>query len=45
MKDAFDTSTKLKFRSASDPLYIKFGTARDKEPQYDIRSGQLKLSG
>ncbi|KAF9222351.1 hypothetical protein BS17DRAFT_818684 [Gyrodon lividus] len=45
MKDVFDTSTKLRFRDAGDPQYIKFGAVRDKDPQYDIRSGQLKLAG
>ncbi|KAL4068706.1 hypothetical protein V8B97DRAFT_2024646 [Scleroderma yunnanense] len=43
--DIFDKTTKLRVRSADDPQYIKFGTVRDKDPQYDIRSGQLKLTG
>ncbi|KAF9231963.1 hypothetical protein BU15DRAFT_67879 [Melanogaster broomeanus] len=41
----FDKTTKLGFRDANEPQFIKFGTVRDKEPEYDIRSGQLKLSG
>ena len=45
MKEIFDKTTKLRFRDASDPQYIKFGTVRDKDPQCDIRSGQLKLAG
>ncbi|KAF8554802.1 hypothetical protein OG21DRAFT_1522180 [Imleria badia] len=45
MKEIFDKTTKLRFRDAGDPQYIKFGTVRDKDPQYDIRSGQLKLAG
>ncbi|KAI6123788.1 hypothetical protein EDD16DRAFT_608175 [Pisolithus croceorrhizus] len=45
MADVFDKTTKLQFRNANEPQYIKFGTIRDKEPQYNIRSGQLKLSG
>ena len=45
MKEIFDKTTKLRFRDANDPQYIKFGTVRDKDPQYDIRSGQLKLAG
>ncbi|KAG9312271.1 hypothetical protein JVU11DRAFT_7574 [Chiua virens] len=45
MKELFDKTTKLRFRDANDPQYIKFGTVRDKDPQYDIRSGQLKLVG
>ncbi|KAF9234835.1 hypothetical protein BU15DRAFT_78668 [Melanogaster broomeanus] len=45
MKDEFDRTTKLRFRNAEEPQYIKFGTVRDKDPEYDIRSGQLKLAG
>ncbi|KAH7929514.1 hypothetical protein BV22DRAFT_1080689 [Leucogyrophana mollusca] len=41
----FDKTTKLRFRNAEDPSYIKFGTVRDKDPKCDIRSGQLKLQG
>ncbi|KAG2122351.1 hypothetical protein DEU56DRAFT_974525 [Suillus clintonianus] len=41
----FDTSTKLRFRKPDEPSYIKFGTVRDKDPKYNIRSGQLKLAG
>ncbi|KIM58498.1 hypothetical protein SCLCIDRAFT_128166, partial [Scleroderma citrinum Foug A] len=40
-----DKTTKLQFRRADEPQYIQFGTVRDKEPEYNIRSGQLKLSG
>lgn len=43
--DVFDKTTKLRVRNAEDPQYIKFGTMRDKDPQYDIRSGQLRLTG
>ena len=45
MKEIFDQTTKLRFRDADGPQYIKFGTVRDKDPQYGIRSGQLKLAG
>ncbi|KAG1830176.1 hypothetical protein EV424DRAFT_1315773 [Suillus variegatus] len=45
MTDIFDGTTKLRFRNPEDPSYIKFGTVRDKDPQRDIRNGQLKLSG
>ncbi|KAF9231965.1 hypothetical protein BU15DRAFT_55561 [Melanogaster broomeanus] len=45
MTGIFDKTTKLRLRNAEDPQYIKFGTVRDKDPQYDIRSGQLRLSG
>lgn len=45
MTGIFDRTTKVRFRDADEPQYIKFGSVRDKEPEYDIRSGQLKLSG
>ncbi|EIW80579.1 hypothetical protein CONPUDRAFT_105630 [Coniophora puteana RWD-64-598 SS2] len=45
MADVFDKSSKLRFRRAEDPCYIKFGTSRDKDPAYNIRGGQLKLRG
>ncbi|KAK0448954.1 uncharacterized protein EV420DRAFT_1566356 [Desarmillaria tabescens] len=43
--ECFDKATKLRFRNAEEPAYIKFGTMRDREPAFDIRSGQLKLAG
>lgn len=43
--DVFDKTTKLRVRNVEDPQYIKFGTMRDKDPQCDIRSGQLRLTG
>ncbi|KAH7912709.1 hypothetical protein BJ138DRAFT_1228273 [Hygrophoropsis aurantiaca] len=45
MVNIFDKTTKLRFRNAEDPSYIKFGTIRDKDPKCDIRSGQLKMQG
>ncbi|EIW80674.1 hypothetical protein CONPUDRAFT_125506 [Coniophora puteana RWD-64-598 SS2] len=45
MKGVFDTTTKHRFRDASEPYYLKFGTAKVKDIQYGIRSGQLKLDG
>ncbi|KAG2043946.1 hypothetical protein BDR03DRAFT_940321 [Suillus americanus] len=45
MADSFDKSAKLRFRKPDEPSYIKFGTIRDKDLKYDIRSGQLKLAG
>jgi len=45
MSGIFDKTTKVRFRNADEPQYIKFGGVRDKDPEYDIRSGQLKLSG
>ncbi|KAI9573191.1 hypothetical protein HD554DRAFT_2059675 [Boletus coccyginus] len=45
MSEIFDRTAKLRFRDTDGPQYIKFGTVRDKDPQYNIRSGQLKLAG
>ncbi|KAG1836542.1 hypothetical protein DFJ58DRAFT_669610 [Suillus subalutaceus] len=45
MTDIFDMSTKLRFRNPEESSFIKFGTIRDKDPQFDIRNGQLKLNG
>ncbi|KAF8901895.1 hypothetical protein CPB84DRAFT_1846607 [Gymnopilus junonius] len=41
----FDRTTKLRFRSADEAQYIKFGTLKDRDPKLNIRSGQLKLNG
>ncbi|KAK0222699.1 hypothetical protein EDD85DRAFT_860789 [Armillaria nabsnona] len=43
--ECFDKTTKHRFRNANEPAYIKFGTMRDTDPQLDIRSGQLRLTG
>ncbi|KAF9442562.1 hypothetical protein P691DRAFT_810428 [Macrolepiota fuliginosa MF-IS2] len=45
MADKFDKTTKLAFRDPNDPQYIRFGNARDREPNLGIRAGQLKLDG
>ncbi|KAF9465198.1 hypothetical protein BDZ94DRAFT_415086 [Collybia nuda] len=41
----FDKTTKLTFRNISEPQFVKFGSARDRDPKLNIRSGQLKLLG
>jgi hypothetical protein len=43
--EAFDKTTKLSFRKEDEPAYVRFGTARDRDHNYDIRAGQLKLTG
>jgi hypothetical protein len=43
--DCFDNTTKLRFRNSDEPQYIKFGGARDNDPTFKIRFGQLKLLG
>lgn len=45
MARQFDKTTKTIFRSPEDTAYIRFGSMRDKDPQYNIRNGQLTLSG
>jgi len=41
----FDKATKLRFRDAEEPQYIKFGSNRDNDENHNIRFGQLKLTG
>jgi len=41
----FDKTTKLRFRNAEEPQYVKFGSTRDNDESYNIRFGQLKLIG
>ncbi|KAH7929509.1 hypothetical protein BV22DRAFT_1080676 [Leucogyrophana mollusca] len=45
MTAEFDRTAKLRFSNPSEPSYIRFGTVRDKDPAFNIRSGQLKLPG
>ena len=41
----FDKTTKLRFRKAEEPQYMKFGSTRDYDEECNIRSGQLRLEG
>jgi hypothetical protein len=43
--ECFDKSTKLRFLNSDEPQFIKFGGARDNDPNCNIRFGQLKLLG
>jgi hypothetical protein len=45
MTTEFDRSAKLAFEKAANPLFIKFGGARDRDLKLNIRAGQLKLLG
>jgi hypothetical protein len=45
MSTIFDSTTKQRFGNENDPAYIKFGTIKDKDTNFNIRSGQLKLMG
>ncbi|KAJ3859048.1 hypothetical protein EV359DRAFT_75728 [Lentinula novae-zelandiae] len=41
----FDSDAKHTFRNPDDPVFIKFGTFRDRDPSVDIKAGQLKIPG
>ena len=41
----FDKTTKLRFRTAEEPQFVKFGSTRDNDESCNIRFGQLKLMG
>ena len=45
ISDRFDETTKKTFRSSEDVCLIAFGTTMDKDVQYGIRSGKLKVPG
>jgi hypothetical protein len=41
----FDETTKRLFRSRTENQYILFGSRLDKDPNFGIRNGKLKLTG
>ena len=41
----FDKTTKLHFRNADEPQFVKFGSTRDNDEDCNIRYGQLKMTG
>ena len=41
----FDKTTKLRFRNADEPQFVKFGSTRDNDEDCNIRYGQLKMTG
>lgn len=43
--DKFDKKTKPSFTSDEDDYWIQFAGIREKDPDLNIRSGQLKISG
>ncbi|KAI6158098.1 hypothetical protein BKA82DRAFT_4326253 [Pisolithus tinctorius] len=45
MKNVFDKTTKFRSSNSNDPSFIHFGTVGDRDPEYNIPSGQLKLPG
>ena len=45
MKDEFDKTTKFHFNNLTEASYIRFGTVKDCDLAFNIKSGQLKLPG
>ena len=45
MTNEFDKTTKLRFNNPTEPSYIRFGTVKDRDLAFNIKSGQLKLPG
>ncbi|KAL1725504.1 hypothetical protein EV714DRAFT_221153 [Schizophyllum commune] len=43
--DTFDRTTKLTFKNAKTPSYVKFGGMNDNDPAYSIRGGRLVIAG
>jgi hypothetical protein len=41
----FDRLGKLTFDKESSPVFVKFGSARDRNPKLKIRGGQLTIEG
>jgi len=41
----FETTTKHTFGSTEETQFIKFGSFRDNEEKFNIRFGQLRLTG
>lgn len=41
----FDKTTKHRFRDVEETQFIKFGSIRDNDEEFNIRYGQLKLTG
>ena len=41
----FDKTTKVWFSDDTQPQYVRFGSTRDNDTEFNIRFGQLKLNG
>ena len=39
MAREFDKTTKLRFDNSSEPSYIRFGTVKDRDAGFNIKSG------
>ena len=45
MMEQFEKATKATFRNPNDPSFIRFGSMRDRDDKFGIRSGQLRVEG
>lgn len=45
MTSEFDKSTKHCFRNHTEPAFIPFGSVKDRDLAFNIKSGKLKLPG
>ncbi|KAM6497400.1 hypothetical protein JOM56_007873 [Amanita muscaria] len=45
MASAFDKVNKCTFNSPNTPCYVKFGGLKYNDPEFDIRSGSIKIVG
>ena len=43
--ESFDTGLKWVFADNSKPQFVKFGSPRDNDPRYNVKTGKLRLSG
>ncbi|KDQ59135.1 hypothetical protein JAAARDRAFT_192677 [Jaapia argillacea MUCL 33604] len=43
--DCFEKTIKRRFKSSDETAYIRFGTARDDDPDFDVKRGVLRLNG
>lgn len=45
MTSEFDKTTKLRFNNSTEPSYIRFGSVKDRDLAFSIKSGLLKIPG
>ena len=45
MIEIFDKKAKHTFKNTKIPVFIKFGTSRDNDADFDIKSGKLTIRG
>ena len=45
MLENFERSTKPTFKDPTDKSFIRFGSMRDKDPDFGIRGGQISIEG